>query len=172
MCRVWCGTLIAALCLCGCSKKDQPTQTSAAEAQTPSAEANTPAVPARPEHPAVAALHQFLKYIVASDYSRALSLTIAGEFTQQSLDGMHQAFQWDKATFAQVWVGAEQAAVIATVPINKENAGTFTWAFNLVTENDGRWWVRLADPLKSPQEAEDYLAAFREVAPGAKAIEL
>jgi hypothetical protein len=83
---------------------------------------------------------------------------------------MHNAFQLDQATFTQVWVGTEQAAVVCSVPAQQVSA-TWTFAFNLVAAPNGRWLVRLADQLRTPQEAEDYVAAFQEVAPGAKSIE-
>jgi hypothetical protein len=166
--------LIVALLACGCTKKDSASQAQAVEAQpapAAPAESNTPILPATSEPPVLLMLHQFLYAVAAGDYSRALSLTIPGDINQQTLDGMHQAFQWDQATFTQAWADAEQAAVVCSVPI-KQVSATWTFAFNLVAVADGRWLVRLADQLKSPQEVEDYLAAFREVAPGAKSIEL
>lgn len=174
--RSLCGIVIlsAAWCLCGCPKK-QPLPEAAVpspQAPAPPAESNTPEPPARPEHPVVAATRAFLKYLAAGDTNRALAQVVPGEITRQSLDGMRVAFQWDKATFAQVWVGTEQAAVITNpVPIKDGEAG-LSWAFNLIVTEDGHWLVRLADVLRSPQDAEDYLAGLRAVAPEAKAIEL
>jgi hypothetical protein len=95
------------------------------------------------------------------------------EITEQSLRGMHDGpFQWDQATFAQVWVGTEEAAVITNPIPLKENPNALAWAFNLVATDDGHWLVRLTDLMKSPGDAEDYVAAFHTVAPDAKALEL
>ena len=86
---------------------------------------------------------------------------------------MHDGpFQWDQATFAQVWVGKEQAAVITNPVPAKDSPIAITWAFNLVVTDDGQWLVRLTDILRTTEEAEDYVAALLRVAPEAKALEL
>jgi len=169
-----CLALIVALALCGCPKKDTPPQTQTVEVQPSPAqppESNEPNAPARAQHPVVTTAREFVNAIAFGKYNRALSLTIPGEITEQGLKGMRESFQWEQATFAQVWADAEQAAVIVPVPI-KQGSTTLIWAFNLVVAADGRWHVRLADLLRTPQEVEDYAAAFREVAPGATAIEI
>ena len=174
MCRcLYSVVLTVSLSLCGCTKKDAPPEAAAVAVQPPPtqpAESNTPTPPAQPEHPVIATAREFLKNIDAGNYSRALSLAIPGEITQQSLDGMHQAFQWDQATFAQVWVGTEQAGAITNPVPAKQGSVTMIWAFNLVATDDGHWLVRLTDLLRTPEEVEDYVAALREVAPDAKSI--
>jgi len=166
--------LIVALLLCGCTRKEAPPETETAEVQPPSrppAESNVPAPPAESEHPIVAVVREFLKAVAAGNYSRALSLSVPGELTQQGLAGMREAFQWDQATFTQAWLGAEQSAVITNFIPARQGTATAAWAFNLVATEDGRWLVRLSDMLPNQQMVEDYLAAFHEVAPNAKSIE-
>lgn len=174
--RGLCWTLIVALSLCGCAKKNAPSETTAAEVQpatAPPAEVNAPAPPAKPEHPVLATTRRFLKAIAAANYSRALSLSVPEEINEQSLKALHDGTtQWDQATFAQVWVGTDQAAVITNPVPLKENPIALTWAFNLVATDDGRWLVRLTDLMKGPGDVEDYVAAFHAVAPEAKALEL
>jgi hypothetical protein len=182
MCRGVCSILVVALSLCGCAKKDairetqtpQTPTTPPNESNTPAlaAESNAPAEPVKTEHPIVATTHQFFNALAAGNYSRALALCVPGEITEQQLKGMHDAtFQWDRATFAQAWLGTEQSAVITNpVPIEQGSAAV-TWAINLVASQDGRWLVRLTDPLSNQEMLEGYLAAFHEVAPGAKSIE-
>lgn len=164
--------LMVALSLCGCARKDAGRATETAQA-SPS-ESNAPVAPAEPvkaEHPIVATTHQFFTALAKGNYNRALTLSVPGEFTEQQLKGMNAAFQWDQATFAQAWLGAEQSAVITAPVPNKQGSGSVAWAINLVPSQDGRWLVRLADWLANQAMLEGYLAAFREVAPDAKAIE-
>jgi len=166
--------LMVAFVGCGCAKKDTPPPTQAVKtppAPAAPAESNTPAPPLKTEHPIVATTRQFVNAIVAGNYQRALSLTVPGEFTQQSLAGMREAFQWDQATFAQAWLGTEQSAVVTNFVPAKQGPITVAWGFNLVAAEDGRWLVRLADVLSTQQMVTDYLAAFREVAPEAKSVE-
>ncbi len=167
--------LVVVLSLCGCAKKDTGRATETAQtppdASVTAAESNVPAEPAKPEHPIVATTRQFFNALAKGNYNRALALSVPDEFTEQQLMGMSAAFQWDQATFAQAWLGAEQSAVI-TAPIqNKQGSGSVTWAINLVPAQDGRWLVRLADWIANQEMLEGYLAAFREVAPDAKSIE-
>jgi hypothetical protein len=166
--------LIVALSVCGCSKKSPPPEAASVPPQAaPVAESNTPAPPNKNEHPVLITTREFLRAINAGNYRRALSFSIPDEITEQSLKSMHDTpFQWDQATFAQVWVGKEQAAVITNPVPAKDSPITITWAFNLVTTDDGQWLVRLTDILKTPEEAEDYVAALRAVAPEVKALEL
>jgi hypothetical protein len=174
MVRGLCWILIAALCLCGCAKKDQPRETTTAEAQpppAPPAESNVPTPPAESEHPILATTRAFLNALAAGNYGKARSLTVPGESIQELLAGMHEAFQWDPVTFTHAWAGAEQAAVITNPVPATQGSVTAAWAFNLVRTEDGHWLVRLADMVQTPQIIEDYLAAFREVAPDAKSIE-
>jgi hypothetical protein len=173
MYRGFCLALVVALVLCGCPKKGTPPETQTLEVQPPETpgEGNTP-TPSNPsEHAVIATMRQFIHAIAEGNYNRALSLTVPGEITEQSLKGMHEPFEWDQATFTQVWADAEQAAVVNSVPI-KESSATLTWAFNLMAVKDGRWLVRLADWLRTQQDVDDYLAAFHDVAPDAKSIEL
>lgn len=168
-CLIW----IVALALCGCPKKEEPLETQTIEVQSAPAqpsESNEPNAPTESKHPVVTTAREFANTIAAGKYNRALALSIPGEITQQSLLGMHNAFQWDQATFTQIWVGAEQAAIVCSVPAQQVSA-TWTFALNLVAVPDGRWLVRLADQLRTPEEAEDYIAAFQEVAPGAQSID-
>jgi hypothetical protein len=135
------------------------------------AEVNAPAPPAKSEHPVVAAARGFVNAVAAGNYKRALALSVPdGEITQQGLVGLHTAFQWDQATFAQVWLGAEQASVITNSVPARQGEATTTWAINLVATEDGHWLVRLTDMLANQQMIEDYVAAFCEVAPNAKTI--
>jgi hypothetical protein len=170
--RGFCLTLIVALALCGCPKKDTPPETQTVEVQPAQpAESNAPNLLAESKHPVVTTAQEFLSAINAGNYNRALSLTMPGEITEQSLKGMHEAFQWDQATFTQVWVDAEQAAVITnSVPAKEANVAV-AWALNLVATQDGRWLVRLTDLLQTQEIVDDYLAAFHEVAPNAKSVE-
>ncbi len=164
--------LVVALSLCGCAKKDAGRTTETAQA--PPSESNAPVTPAEPvkaEHPIVATTRQFFTALAKGNYSRALALSAPGEFTEQQLMGMNAAFQWDQATFAQAWLGTEQSAVITAPVPNKQGSASVTWAINLVASQDGRWLVRLADWLPNQEMLEGYLAAFHEVAPGAKPIE-
>ncbi len=172
--------LVVVLFLCGCAKKDTGRQTETVQA--PPGESNTPVVPAEPvklalseangaEHPIVAATRQFFTALAKGNYSRALALSVPDEFTEQQLMGMNATFQWDQATFAQAWVGTEQAAVITAPVPNKQGSAAVTWAINLVACEDGRWLVRLADWLPNQERLEGYLAAFHEVAPDAKSVE-
>ncbi len=170
--------LVIALSLCGCAKRDagRKTQTAQAppgESNAPTApvEGDTAAEPAKTEHPIVATTRQFFTALANGNYSRALALSVAGEFTEQQLKGMNAAFQWDQATFAQAWLGTEQSAVITDPIPNKQGSGSVAWAINLVPAQDGRWLVRLADWLANQEMLDGYLAAFREVAPDAKSIE-
>jgi hypothetical protein len=174
MYRGLCLVLIVALCLCGCTKKDSERETETAETALPPvrpAESNTPAPPAKTEHLIVATVRQFVNAIATGNYDRALALSVPGEFTQQGLAGMHEAFQWDQVTFTQAWLGAEQSAVITDFIPTAQGSATAAWAFNLVAAEDGRWLVRLGDMLPNQQMMDDYLAAFHEVAPNAKSIE-
>jgi hypothetical protein len=175
--RGLCWTLLVVLSLGGCAKKAAPPEPASVETPpaSPPAESNMPATatsPAKPEHPVVATMHEFLRAVIAGNYQRALSLTLPGEITEQIVKTMHDSsFQWDQVTFAQVWVGTEQAEVITKpIPV-KDSPAAMAWAFNLVATEDGRWLIRLTDLLRTPAEQEDYVAAFREVAPGAKTIE-
>jgi hypothetical protein len=164
--------MMAALSLCGCAKKDAGRQ--AQMAQAPPEETNAPVTPAEPvkaEHPIVATTRQFFAALAKGNYNRALALSVPGELTEQQLKGMNAAFQWDQATFAQAWLGAEQSAVITAPVPNKQGSGSVAWAINLVAAQDGRWLVRLADWLANQEMLEGYLAAFHEVAPEAKSIE-
>ena len=164
--------LIAALALCGCPKKDAPPEAQTAQASPAGpAESNEPTPPDETKHPVVTAAQEFLYALSAGKYNRALALSIPGEITQQGLDGMHKAFQWDQATFTQAWVGAEQAAVITSFIPARESSVSAAWALNLVVMADGRWLVRLTDMLATPQVVDDYVAAFHEVAPNAKSVE-
>jgi hypothetical protein len=170
--RGFCLALIVALALCGCPKKDTPPETQTGEVQplkTP-ADGNAPTPSSTSEHAVITTMRRFINAIAEGNYNRALALTVPGEITQQSLDGMHQALQWDQATFTQAWADAEQAAVVNSVP-TKEGSATLTWAFNLMAVKDGRWLVRLADWLTTQQDVNDYIAAFHDVAPNAKSIE-
>ena len=174
MYRDFCLALIVALALCGCPKKDTPPETQAVEVQPPAtqpADGNATSPPTDSKHPVVTTAQEFLDALAAGKYNRALSLSIPGEITEQSLKGMHEAFQWDQATFTQVWVGAEQAAVITSFIPARENSVSAAWALNLVVMEDGRWLVRLTDMLSTPQVVDDYVAAFHEVAPNAKSVE-
>jgi hypothetical protein len=173
MYRGFCLVLIVALALCGCPKKGSPPETQTVEVQPPPeapADGNALPPPSAPEHPVIATMRQFINAIAAGNYNRALSLTVPGEITEQSLKGMHEPFQWDQATFTQAWADAEQAAVVSSVPV-KQGSATLTLAFNLMAAKDGRWLVRQADWLTTPQDVNDYLAAFHDVAPDAKSIE-
>jgi hypothetical protein len=164
--------LAVALSLCGCAKKNAGRATETAQA--PPTESNAPVTPAEPvkaEHPIVATTRQFFNALAKGNYSRALALSAPGEFTEQQLMGMNAAFQWDQATFAQAWLGAEQSAVITAPVPNKQGSASVAWAINLVASEEGRWLVRLADWLPNEERLEGYLAAFHEVAPDAKSIE-
>ncbi|MCL5278664.1 MAG: hypothetical protein M1376_02000 [Planctomycetes bacterium] len=167
--------LVISLSLCGCAKKDagRTTETAQAPPDAPvaPAESNVPVEPAKPEHPIVATTRQFFTALAKGNYSRALALSVPGEFTEQQLKGMNAAFQWDQATFAQAWLGTEQSAVITAPVPNKQGSGSVAWAINLVPAQDGRWLVRLADWLPNQAMLEGYLAAFHEVAPDAKSVE-
>jgi len=172
MCRGLSLILVVALFLCGCAKKD--TGREPETAQAPPGESNTPVTPAetvKAEHPMVATTRQFFAALARGNYSRALALSVPGEFSEQQLMGMSAAFQWDQATFAQAWLGTEQSAVITAPVPNKQGSASVTWAINLVACEDGRWLVRLADWLPNQEKLEGYLAAFHEVAPDAKSIE-
>jgi hypothetical protein len=172
--RGLCAILIAGLLICGCSKKDTPRAAQTAEAQPSTvgpAESNAPALAAKDEHPLLAATRAFLNALEVGNYRRALSLSVPGEFTEQGLMGMHNAFQWSQATFAQAWVGAEQSAVITSFIPAREGSVTAAWAINLVAAEDGRWLVRLIDVMPTQQMIDAYLAAFHEVASDAKALE-
>jgi len=170
--RGFCLVSVAAVLLCGCVKKTPPeTQTAQAQPSAPPAESNAPVPPALSEHPLVATTRAFLSAVSTGHYDRALSLCVPEEITQQSLTGMYQTFQWDRATLAQVWVGTEQAVVITDPVPDKQGSVSAAWAFNLVATPDGHWLVRLAEWLPTPQDLDACLAAFREVAPGAKSIE-
>ena len=177
MVRGFCLALIVALSLGGCTKKETPRDTGTAEVQPPAAppveaESDAPDSPAKSEHAILTTVREFLNAATAGNYSRALSLSVPGEITQQSLMGMRVAFQWDQAKFTQAWLGAAQSAVITNFIPAKQGSVTVAWAFNLVATEDGRWLVRLGDVLSTPQIVEDYVAAFRQVAPDAKPIEL
>jgi len=170
LCLAW----IVALTLCGCSKKEEPSRTQTVEAQPSPAQppqSNEPNTSAESKHPVVTTAREFLNTLAAGKYNRTLALSIPGEITLQGLLGMHEAFQWDQATFTQIWVGAEQAAVITSFIPAKQGTVSAAWALNLVVIQDGRWLVRLVDMLSTPQVVEDYVAAFQEVAPGAQSIE-
>jgi len=172
--RGFCLMAVVALVLCGCVKKDTPREAATVETPPPSAppaESNTPAPPPKIEHAVIVAVRTFIQAMAAGDYDRALSLSVSEELTQQGLASMGGALQWDQATFAQAWVGAEQSAVITNPVAAKQGSVALTWAFNLVAAEDGHWLVRLMDVLPRPQDVNDYLAAFREVAPDAKSIE-
>jgi hypothetical protein len=174
MYRGFCLALIVALALCGCPKKDTPPETQTVEVQpSPAqpADSNAASPPGDSKHPVVTTAQEFLDALAAGKYNRALSLTMPGEITEQSLKGLHEAFQWDQATFTQVWADTEQAAVIMNSVPAKQASVTVTWALNLVALEDGRWLVRLTDLLQSQQIVDDYLAAFHEVAPNAKSVE-
>ena len=174
MYRGFCFALIVALALCGCSKKEEPPQTQTVEVQPSPAQtsqSNEPNASAEAKHPVVATAQEFVNTLAAGKYNRVLALSIPGEITQQGLVGMHNAFQWDQATFTQIWVGAEQAAVITNFIPAKQGTVSAAWALNLVVVQDGRWLVRLVDMLSTPKVVEDYVAAFQEVAPNAQAIE-
>lgn len=167
-------TLIVALALCGCSKKEEPPQTQTVEIQPALAQpspSDEPNVPVESKHPVVTTAQEFVNTVATGKYNRALALSIPGEITQQSLLGMHNAFQWDQATFTQIWVGAEQAAVITNFIPARQGTISAAWALNLVVIQDGRWLIRLVDMLPTPQVVEDYVAAFQEVAPNAQAVE-
>ena len=171
--RGFCWVLIAGLALCGCAKKDAspPAQTSEVQPPAQPAQSGAPAAPAEVEHPVVLTARAFVKAVAAGNYQRALSLSVpGGEITEQGLTGLHMAFQWDQATFTQVWLGTEQASVITNPVPAQQGEATATWAINLVATEDGHWLVRLTDMLASQQMIEDYVAAFREVAPNAKAL--
>lgn len=168
LCLAW----IVALTLCGCPKKDAPPEARTAQAPPAGlAESNEPTPPAESKHPVVTTAREFVNTLAAGKYNRTLALSIPGEITLQGLLGMHEAFQWDQATFTQIWVGAEQAAVITSFIPAKQGTVFAAWALNLVVIQDGRWLVRLVDMLSTPQVVEDYVAAFQEVAPGAQSIE-
>ncbi len=183
--RSLCWMAIVALSLCGCAKKSTPPETTAVAAPQsssppaesnapapPSAESNAPASPAQTEHPVVAATREFLNCVATRKHTQALALTSPGEITRQRLNGMYATFLWEQATFAQLWVGAEQAVVITNPVPTRQGSATLIWAFNLIATEDSHWLVRLADPLDSPQDVEDYVAALRTVTPDAKSIEL
>jgi hypothetical protein len=172
--RGLCWILIVGLALAGCVKKDTSPPAQTSEVQPPPiqpVEANVPAPPAEPEHPVVVAAQAFVKSVAAGNYQRAMALSVpGGEITQQGLTGLHNAFQWDQATFTQVWLGAEQASVITNFIPARQGEATAAWAINLVATEDGHWLVRLTDMLANQQMIEDYVAAFREVAPNAKSL--
>ncbi len=172
--RGLCGIVIAGLALCGCAKRDTSPPAQTSEVQPPTtrpAEANAPTPPAASEHPVVLAARAFVKAVAAGNYQRAMALSVpGGEITEQGLVGLHAAFQWDQATFTQVWLGAEQASAITNFIPATQGEATATWAINLVATEDGHWLVRLTDMLANQQMIEDYVAAFREVAPNAKSI--
>jgi hypothetical protein len=173
MVRGLCLILIAVLFICGCPRKDTPRAAQTPEAQPPAvepAEGNEPAPP-KAEHPLLAATRAFLNALEAGNYRRALSLSVPGELTEQGLTGMHEAFQWNKATFTQAWLGAEQSAVITNFVPARQGSLTAAWAINLVAAENGRWLVRLIDVMPTQQMIDAYLAAFHEVAPDAKSIE-
>jgi hypothetical protein len=172
--RGLCSILIAVLLAGGCSRKDTPRAAQTPEAQPSAvqpAESNAPAETVKAEHPIVATTRQFFTALARGNYGRALALSVPGEFTEQQLKGMNATFQWDQATFAQAWLGAEQSAVITAPVPNKQGSASVTWAVNLVASQDSRWLVRLADWLPNQEMLEGYLAAFHEVAPDAKSIE-
>jgi hypothetical protein len=166
--------LAAGLALCSCAKKETPPPAQTADVQPPPtqpAESNAPVPPAEAEHPVVLAARAFVNAVAAGNYKRALLLSVpGGEITEQGLVGLHTAFQWDQATFTQVWLGAEQASVITNFIPAQQGEATAAWAINLVATEDGHWLVRLTDMLANEQMIEDYVAAFREVAPNAKSI--
>ncbi len=172
--RGLCWVLIAGLALCGCAKRDisPPAQTS--EVQPPATQpvrSEAPAPPAESEHPVVLAARAFVKAVAAGNYQRALALSVpGGEITEQGLVGLHAAFQWDQAIFTQIWLGAEQASAITNFIPATQGQAAAAWAINLVATENGHWLVRLTDMLASRQLIEDYVAAFREVAPNAKTI--
>jgi hypothetical protein len=174
MVRGLCLILIAVLFICGCPRKDTPRAAQTPEAQPSAAqpaESNAPALVAKTEHPLLAATRAFLNALEAGNYRRALSLSVPGELTEQGLTGMHEAFQWNEATFTQAWLGAEQSAVITNFVPAREGSLTAAWAINLVAAENGRWLVRLIDVMPTQQMIDAYLAAFHEVAPDAKSIE-
>jgi hypothetical protein len=183
--RSLCWMGIVVLGLWGCAKKSAPPETTTVKASQPlaapvkndmptppPAESNAPAPPAQTEHPVVTATREFLNCVATRQYTQALALTSPGEITRLTLNRMYASFLWEQATFAQLWVGAEQAVVITNPVPTRQGSASFIWAFNLIATEDGHWLVRLADPLDSPQDAEDYIAALRAVTPDAKSIEL
>ena len=169
--RGFCWILIAGVVLCGCAKKETSPPAQTSEVQPPPIQPAESPAPAESEHPVVLAAHTFVKAVAAGNYQRALALSVpGGEITEQGLAGLHQTFQWDQATFTQVWLGAEQASVITNFIPAQQGEATAAWAINLVATEDGHWLVRLTDMLANEQMIEDYVAAFREVAPNAKSI--
>jgi hypothetical protein len=174
--RGLCSIVIAGLLVCGCAKKDKdaPRAAQAHEVQPSAAEparSDAPVPAAKDEHPLLVATRAFLNALDTGNYRWALSLSVPGEFTEQGLIGMHNAFQWSQATFTQAWLGAEQSAVITSFVPAREGSVSAAWAINLVATEDGRWLVRLTDVMPTQQMIEAYLSAFHEVAPDAKSIE-
>jgi hypothetical protein len=168
------------LCVGGCAKKEAGSETQAQRtASATPAESNvpmpaivddTPAAPPRDEHPIVATTREFVEAVAAGRHARALALSVPGEFNALALEGMRKAFQWDKMTFTQAWLGAEQSAVITDFIPAGQGSATAAWGFNLVAAENGRWLVRLYDILVNQQMIEDYVAAFRAVASDAKSV--
>ena len=175
MYRGLCWLVAAAVLMGGCARKDGPYEVQTAEA-TPSAdqptEDDSPVAPVKSEHPIVAVTREFFTASAAGNFSRALALSVPGDITGQGLAGMRAAFSLEQATFAQAWVGAEQAAVITDFLPAQHGSARAAWAINLIVTEDGRWLVRLSDILFNEQMVEDYLAAFHEVAPNADWLDL
>ena len=179
--RGCCVVAVVILCVCGCPKKNAgpemqtpgtaSTSPAQSNAPTPATTADTSTPPARNEHPVVTTTRDFIGAMAAGRHARALALSVPGEFNELALDGMRKAFQWDQVTFAQAWLGAEQAAVITDFIPAGHGTATAAWGFNLVAAPDGRWLIRLYDILVNEQMIEDYVAAFRAVIPDAKSIE-
>jgi hypothetical protein len=172
MSRGLCWILVGALSLCGCPKKNTPPETAAVQPPAPPAESNAPTPPANAEHPILVTTRKFVNAVAAGNYQQALSVCLPGEITEQGLKGLHAAFQWDQATFAQAWLGVQQSAVITSFVPAKGSPVSAAWAINLIVTEDGRWLIRLVDMLSSTQMVENYVAALREVAPDAKSIGL
>ncbi len=189
MCRSACLILIAAMLVCGCSRKDAGSEpqgqetppaarmeTEAGQTAEVAGDAQTREVTTEADetgHPVVAMARRFLHEVAAGRYDRALALCVAdSKFTTQGLTGMNVAFQLDQAGIGQAWLGTRQSIVVTTPVPTKQGSVAGFWGFILVaTEGDG-WAMREGDFLPNEQAAESYFDRFLEMEPEAEPIEM
>jgi len=144
-----------------CSKtEDEEKQTSTAAEQS-----TTPA-----QHEVVSTVLEFFKAIDAGDYERAIELGSPNEFDREELILINGGFDFKNVKIAEAYVGIKNSVVLAspifTIAQAKERMHL---GFSLVKSRN-RWLISRMYMHYYLNDAQEWLAGFKDVEPAAKRV--
>jgi len=144
-----------------CSKtEDQEKQTSTT--------AERSAAPA--QHEVVSNVYEFFKAIDSGDYDRAIELGAPNEFNQEELILINRYFDFKNVEIAQAYVGNKNSAVLTSlIPTIDQAKKRMRLGCSLV-KSGNRWLISRLATLYYPNDAQEWIADFKDVEPAAKHV--